>query len=240
LKECRFLEPRPEPGSQGVSIYLIRLKTSTLNLDGQIKSLIKNYSQGSNQKLLTKIGYTDRMVDSFGHETLRYELQRFHQTYATGFKIAILQLERPDRTAYNSFKDMTDRQFGIQSICITKEKALSGEVLQYLGNVSMKINIKCTGINHSAGDPVDKFNESLQQKLKDTMILGADVTHPSMASIEGCPSIAAIVGSVDVHGGKFLGSMRLQSTERTDREVSDTSNLARALRSTDLHRSSKT
>ncbi|KAF1938434.1 hypothetical protein EJ02DRAFT_354590, partial [Clathrospora elynae] len=87
-----------------------------------------------------------------------------------------------------------------------------------LGNFIMKVNLKCDGINHSARDSVSHFTEPLQAKLKDMMILGADVTHPSLASIEGCPSIAAIVGPVDNHSGRFLGSMRLQNQERKDRE----------------------
>lgn len=40
------------------------------------------------------------------------------------------------------------------------------------------------------------------------MIMGADVTHPTVASPDGMPSIAAVVGSVDKEFGKFLGSMR--------------------------------
>jgi eukaryotic translation initiation factor 2C len=38
----------------------------------------------------------------------------------------------------------------------------------------------------------------------------SDCTHPDSNSLAGTPSIAAIVGSVDAKGGKFLGSMRLQ------------------------------
>lgn len=87
----------------------------------------------------------------------------------------------------------------------------------------MKAKIKCGGINHTAGGPVDpksmSYITAITYQIKDMMLLGADVTHPSVASIEGCPSIAAMVGSVDNWSGKFLGSMRLQDQDKKDREV---------------------
>jgi len=184
-----------------------------------IQNHIKTYNIGGSAKIpKATVGFHPRSVDSFDTDILRDELNRAKQTTTKGRKIVMLQLEQRDRYVYNIFKDMADREFGLQSVCITEEKADS-DLEQYLGNVMMKVNLKCEGINHSAGDPVANFKESLQTKLKDTMILGADVTHPSTASIEGCPSIAAIVGSVDLHGGKFLGSMRLQTQEKKDREV---------------------
>jgi eukaryotic translation initiation factor 2C len=51
---------------------------------------------------------------------------------------------------------------------------------------------------------------AMTNQIMDAMLLGADVNHPSVASIERCPSIAAMVGPVDNRGGRFLGSMRLQ------------------------------
>jgi hypothetical protein len=98
-------------------------------------------------------------------------------------------------------------------------------LIQYLGNVMMKANLKCEGINHAAGGAWSETDNStykvaMTDQIRDTMMLGADVTHPSLNSIEGCPSIAAIVGSVDDYGGKFLGSMLLQNPVKTDREVS--------------------
>jgi eukaryotic translation initiation factor 2C len=43
----------------------------------------------------------------------------------------------------------------------------------------------------------------------DTLILGADITHPSGSDSHGTPSIAALVGSVDGNFSKLSGSMRL-------------------------------
>lgn len=61
----------------------------------------------------------------------------------------------------------------------------------------MKVNLKLGGINHST--------QIVQNRMQGTMILGADVTHPGPGAIQGCPSIAAIVGSVEDNAGKFPG-----------------------------------
>lgn len=76
----------------------------------------------------------------------------------------------------------------------------------------MKFNSKFGGTNHSTA--------AVRSRMQKTLVLGADLSHPGPGSIHGCPSIAAIVGSVDENGGRFLGSMRLQIMDQTDREVS--------------------
>jgi hypothetical protein len=52
--------------------------------------------------------------------------------------------------------------------------------------------------------------------MQNTLVLGADLSHPGPGAIQGCPSIAAIFASVDDDGGKFLGSMRLQTLGHSD------------------------
>lgn len=78
-------------------------------------------------------------------------------------------------------------------------------------NVAMKVNFKMGGTNAMA--------DALRNFGKETLVLGADVVHPSSAAFDGCPSIASIVGSVDDNATNYLGSMRLQSKPKTDREV---------------------
>lgn len=88
----------------------------------------------------------------------------------------------------------------------------------------MKVNLKLKGSNYTVCDtakaPIEgKLRDKLYRNPpgRSVMILGADVTHPSGGSLTGCPSVAALVGSVDFVGGRFLGSMRLQ--ERSKKEV---------------------
>jgi len=89
---------------------------------------------------------------------------------------------------------------------------------QYMGNVSMKVNLKLDHTNHSVELPADvrdlliskalPTSHDSPQEIIDTIILGADVTHPLKGSSK--PSIAAIVGSVDKHLSRYLGSVRYQ------------------------------
>ena len=124
-------------------------------------------------------------------------------------ELVLLILKGKDPTAYANFKDLADRTYGLQSLCIT-DRALTGKIGEVMGNLMMKANLKMAGSNHTIGNGV------IEDILKDTLVLGADVTHPGPGSLMGCPSIAAIVGSVDSWAGRFLGSMRLQSEDRKE------------------------
>jgi eukaryotic translation initiation factor 2C len=99
----------------------------------------------------------------------------------------------------------------MQSFCLVQSFKLDQQEL--MTNVMMKLNLKLGGVNHIV--------DAVKTELKaDTMVLGADLIHPSPNAFPSTPSIASMVGSVDDHAGKCLGSMRLQSIDKTDREVS--------------------
>ena len=106
---------------------------------------------------------------------------------------------------------------------------------QYMGNVSMKINTKLGHTNHSVVMPdyieallflppkettasletsstqspeatTSTEVEAKPKPILNTIILGADVTHPLKGS--SMPSIAAVVGSVDKCFSRYAGSVR--------------------------------
>jgi eukaryotic translation initiation factor 2C len=151
-------------------------------------------------------------------------------------KLVVLMLSNSDQDIYSSFKYLADRVFGFNTVVFVEKSNVRGRdwnaggVDQYVGNVVMKANLKFHGINHIA----DSSNNVSKKWLKDTLVLGADVTHPSGGALPGCPSIAAIVGSTEETGGRFLGSIQLQS--EGDKEVSYTFSLLSAI--TNKHRSS--
>ncbi|OAL44588.1 Piwi-domain-containing protein [Pyrenochaeta sp. DS3sAY3a] len=124
----------------------------------------------------------------------------------------VLLLNEKDVAAYSNFKDVADRNVGVHSLCIDAggKHQFSG---RFWGNVMMKVNLKAGGINHTVS--------GIENSMKDTLVLGADVTHPGPGSLSGTPSIAAIVGSVDDRGGKFLGSMRLQPKDKACEDIKD-------------------
>jgi eukaryotic translation initiation factor 2C len=129
--------------------------------------------------------------------------------------LVVLMLENPDRSIYASFKTLTDRTYGLRSVCVAKPGFLRGgnkDGPKYITNIAQKVNIKLGGYNAQV-QGVTAFLG------KDTLVLGADVVHPGHGAIPDAPSIACIVGSVDHEGGRFLGSARLQSKDKQDREV---------------------
>jgi eukaryotic translation initiation factor 2C len=133
--------------------------------------------------------------------------------------IVILLLERSDQNIYSTFKYLTDKVFILQSICVTEEKMKpknSGwtnraALGQYMANVAMKANLKRAGINHSA--------HGVDQWLQNTLVLGADVTHPGSGAVPGSPSIAAVVGSLEASGGRFRGNMQMQAPKKEVRHL---------------------
>lgn len=163
--------------------------------------------------------YGGQMSIARTEEEMTHELnQHFSQKE---IPTMILILKEKNQNVYSTFKYLCDRKYGYPSIVITEKPNIRvGEkgkkflnkagLPQYFGNVMMKANLKTGGLNHSA--------KGVEMYLKDTLILGADVTHPGPGALIGTPSIAAIVGSVENRGGKFLGSLRLQSKE--NKEVS--------------------
>jgi eukaryotic translation initiation factor 2C len=155
----------------------------------------------------------DKLVDGFSRTITTLLKQK------PGGTLAILLLAKHNIPVYSAFKDCTDRYLGLQALCMTEAKNLQGgsckvNVAPYVANVIMKVNLKTGGRNHTAAGKGG--NGRIEDTLKDTLLLGADVTHPGPGSLTGCPSIAVIVGSVDGSGGKFLGSMRLQHRSKTE------------------------
>ncbi|KAF2817716.1 Piwi-domain-containing protein [Mytilinidion resinicola] len=127
--------------------------------------------------------------------------------------IVCLVLSKKNTDVYSEFKSMADRTTGVHTVCLCEDRLLKfGEVkkdvMEHIANIAMKVNLKFGGTNHSVAD-ISSF-------LKDTLVLGADVTHPTGGSANGTPSVAAVVGSVDENGGRMLGSMRLQHKPRNE------------------------
>lgn len=130
--------------------------------------------------------------------------------------LVVFLMQNYDVAIYRDFKNLTDRFFGMQTICMVHNETWNTmtqkQYSDLMTNIMMKLNLKLGGVNHVV--------PAVRPFLEDTMILGGDIIKPGTGSFPGTPSIASIVGSVDLHGGKCLGSMRLQSVDKTDTEVS--------------------
>ncbi|KAG9233432.1 Piwi domain-containing protein [Amylocarpus encephaloides] len=74
--------------------------------------------------------------------------------------------------------------------------------LKVFANICLKINFKLGGRNHTLRDGL-----GLRQ---DTLVVGADVTHPGRCPDPGCPSLAGLVACDASHSSDYLASARLQ------------------------------
>jgi eukaryotic translation initiation factor 2C len=127
-------------------------------------------------------------------------------------------LPEADFDLYSRIKRVADLRLGKHVVCATASKLqkLKGGFFDdmFYANIGMKFNLKGGGINHSI-DP-DHLKSIIQPGSTSasaacrTIIIGADVAHATGSARPGCPSIAAVVGSVDDNYLHYPGSTRLQ------------------------------
>lgn len=129
--------------------------------------------------------------------------------------IVVLLIRRKDQALYSSFKYLADKKYCFRSICATQDnfqhRKGNGSMQQYMANVAMKANLKFAKINHTV--------TGVSNWLNNTMVLGADLTHPGGGAIDNCPSIAAIVSSTESTGGFFMGQLGLQDNSDMVQEL---------------------
>jgi hypothetical protein len=78
----------------------------------------------------------------------------------------------------------------------------------------LKINSKLKGVSHKITGSVLATSGGERGKSsgarKNTMIIGADVTHPKEGHQHSCPSMAGVVATDQDDSSCYLGSARLQ------------------------------
>ena len=133
----------------------------------------------------------------------------FSKAEEKGIRMLFVVLPEPDRWLYSRIKFYGDVKHGVHTINSlgTKLAQERGRDM-YIGNLSLKFNIKGGGVNHTVGKVLTKPLD------KDTMLMGIDVTHPSPGSIKGAPSIAGVVASIDEHLTQWPGSVRTQEGKK--------------------------
>ncbi|KAJ3329444.1 Protein argonaute 10, partial [Gonapodya sp. JEL0774] len=112
------------------------------------------------------------------------------------------------RHTYELIKTVMDREIGLPSQVMQAKKCKNPNrhsLLQYLANVSLKVNTKLGGINQRLMEPPADFVKGL-----DIIVVGADVTHYTG---DDKPSIAAVVSTIDPPLTKYFPTVRLQSNK---------------------------
>jgi len=123
----------------------------------------------------------------------------------------LVLLSSDDKNVYNHIKSLVDCKFGIPTVCCQSEKIQKEKGQpQYLGNIALKANLKTGGRNHELGGV-----NALELLGTDSMVLGADVTHPTAkVSVKYTPSIAAVVGSFENTYSLYPGGLSLQKSRQ--------------------------
>ncbi|KAF8848371.1 Piwi-domain-containing protein [Acephala macrosclerotiorum] len=124
--------------------------------------------------------------------------------------VVLVVLLKKSIELYSELKRWSDCVAGIPTVCITEQK-LDTANHNLWGNICLKFNIKLRGVNHQLHPPSSSVGPS--GAPKETMIVGADVTHPGQFA-EGCPSMAAVVATIDDTSGHYLGSARQQDSRQ--------------------------
>ncbi|XP_073158792.1 protein argonaute MEL1 [Henckelia pumila] len=126
-----------------------------------------------------------------------------------GKQLQLLIVILPDVSgSYGKIKRICETELGIVTQCCHPKKASRFNV-QYLENVSLKINVKVGGRN-------TVLEQALSRRIhflcdRPTIVFGADVTHPPPGE-DSSPSIAAVVASMDwPEVTKYRGLVSAQS-----------------------------
>jgi eukaryotic translation initiation factor 2C len=222
LAQLEFLQTT-SPTKKPVTRSYVLLHESWVHSD-RIDEIKKNFEKQMSKRNVGKAHNLKTTSINLKQEHRVNNLRAaFRQARKSQADLVVLVLSNRDQDVYSTFKHLADRIFGLHTmVFVEKSNYKHGQwnplgLDQYVGNVMMKANLKFGGINHSAEPSSTKFGKT-SDILKDTLVLGADVTHSGGGALPGCPSIAAVVGSVESTGGKFLGSIRLQG--EANKEVS--------------------
>lgn len=150
-----------------------------------------------------------------------------------GHLFVLVMLPCKSTVLYNRIKQLGDKKYGIQTLCIGGSEKFYNQGLNrqgrpvfdgvsYFANVALKVNLKLKGINHVLGNSRTTIqNPNFLSKNGalgiisegKTMVLGIDVTHPSPGSAENAPSVAAMVVSTDNVLAQWPASLRIQKTD---------------------------
>ena len=129
-------------------------------------------------------------------------------------KIVLVVLPSAKKLLYARVKYCGDVKTGIHSVCVLEENLKKGH--NYYANVALKFNLKMGGVNQLLPGQLGFLNQGT------TMVVGIDVSHPPPKSIEGTPSIAAVVASIDNEYGQWPGSVRCQGSKEAKQEMVST------------------
>ncbi|KAJ5086789.1 hypothetical protein NUU61_008096 [Penicillium alfredii] len=138
-------------------------------------------------------------------DNIRTKVDAVFQELAPNYQLAVVVLHTQDARVFNYVKWAGDVKWGLMTHCMSLDKLFKAND-QYYSNNAMKVNLKLGGMNQLLEGAHSRFLGAGK-----TMVVGLDVTHPSSTDPETCPSIAAIVATVNGQLGQWPGQARIQT-----------------------------
>ncbi|KAL8652070.1 MAG: hypothetical protein Q9226_004420 [Calogaya cf. arnoldii] len=187
----------------------------------KFREYARNCGVGSDEPAHPNGHPVELQTGKFNQDADDNAIARIFQTAAEkGIKVLLVFLPSVDAFIYSRVKFHAEVRFGIHTICSAgvkmrvkaspPDKAPPGAVSpDYCANLAHKFNLKLGGLNQTL--PSEKLGILRDGK---TMLVGMDVTHPSPGSLEGSPSIAGVVASIDGYYGQWPASLRAQEGKK--------------------------
>ncbi|EDW34567.1 GL22319 [Drosophila persimilis] len=198
MDRMQFFEPKPKPHKWAILFGKINYQYVD-----ELQKMVLQQSRTVNLCLDTK-------ADKRNYKDERELDAHFHDFKKNQFDLVFVIIPNVGRS-YDVVKQKAELKYGILTQClkqITVERKCNP---QCIGNVLLKVNSKLNGINH-------KLRDDPRCLLKNTMFLGADVTHPSPDQWE-MPSVVGVAASHDPFGASYNMQYRLQRS--TLEEIED-------------------
>jgi hypothetical protein len=148
-----------------------------------------------------------------GHEAA---VRKALEKYSGSADVVLVILPNDNENLYAAIKKFGDTR-GTKTICCLShkvDKTVKSTDLQYCSNIALKFQFKLGGDTHWLNGDTLNILRSGEGDMANSIVMGADVTHPKSGAPSGCPSIATVVGSLDKHFVKYPGSMRLQAARQ--------------------------
>lgn len=211
LRDVKFTKPAPNPSWAVISLMSSAKMTAHVVSDLE-KRNEPDKSIKELQKCLRELGFTwnapNQTYKSFTYtpttclDVVEGILKKCKEHKV---KFLVVLMSDGEEKAFNQLKWGGDCTHGILTHCCKMDKFTSGDK-QYLANNAMKINLKLGGVCQV----LDSKKNAPFIGEGNTMVVGLDVTHPSSNDPESCPSVSAIVASIDSKMGQWPGEIRIQ------------------------------
>ena len=145
---------------------------------------------------------------------------RLRSFVKVGVSVLFVILQGQEAANYDLLKTVAETQLGLNTVCVVKKagwpKPKVPDQLPSSGrqvtSILMKVNMRLGG--KTARISVSQSEADIQVIFdNNTMIVGADVTHPGPASMKEVPSVAAVVASEDADFCYYPASFRCQTSK---------------------------